>query len=115
MTSYRQHLRDPWMWCVVAAIALNAAVWIVAIYLFPTERSAAVLHYNTSVGIDFIGEGSQIQAIPIVGVALFVANILLALLLRRVSQPAASMFLGSLPLIQIVLLVALLLILRLNG
>ncbi|MBI3256022.1 MAG: hypothetical protein HYZ63_03570 [Candidatus Andersenbacteria bacterium] len=114
MTSYRKYLRQPWIWCMVATMGLNISAWLVAIYLFPKDRSAAILHYNTSVGIDFIGEGSQIQVIPLIGTALLVANVLLALLLRRVSKPAAGMFWGSLPLIQAILVGALLLILRLN-
>lgn len=115
MTSYRDYLKQPWLLCILAAVLFNLAAWLVVIFVFPTNRSAAILHYNTSVGIDFIGEGSQIQVIPIIGTALLIANILMALLLRKVSRAAAGMFWGPLPLIQLILLGSLLLILRLNG
>lgn len=114
MIPIKKYIQNPLIICVASAILIDAISWLVAIYFFPTQRSAAILHYNTSVGIDFIGVGSQITVIPIIGAALILANILLAFLLKRVSQQAAAMFWASLPLIQIILLGSLLLILRLN-
>ncbi len=110
----KTYLKDPMVLCLVAGIVINAGAWLVAIYLFPTQRSAAILHYNTTVGIDFIGAGSQITVIPLIGSALILANILLAFLLKRVSKQASALFWAPLPLIQVILLGALVLILRLN-
>lgn len=99
---------------VAVSVLLNAATWAVVVYVFPDDRVAAILHYNTSVGIDFIGEGNQIKVIPWIGTALFTGNIILALFLRTSSRRAAAMFWAILPIIEAVLLVAVILILRLN-
>lgn len=99
---------------LVAGIALNTATWVVALYVFPQDRVAAILHYNTSVGIDFIGEGNQIQVIPWIGTALLIGNSILALFLRSSSRRAAAMFWVVVPIIEAILLVSLVLILRLN-
>ncbi len=96
------------------SVILNAATWVVALYVFPQDRVAAILHYNTSVGIDFIGEGNQIQVIPWIGTALLIGNTILALFLKSSSRRAAAMFWGVVPIIEAVLLVSLVLILRLN-
>lgn len=112
--SAKHLIRQPFAITIVVSLVLNGLAWFVATKLFPVESSAAILHYNTSVGIDFIGAGNQITAIPMIGAALMIGNLLLAALLRRVSQQAATMFWACLPLNQAILLVSLLLILRLN-
>lgn len=99
---------------VTISILLNAITWGIVVYVFPDDRVAAILHYNTSVGIDFIGEGNQIKVIPWIGTALLAGNIMLALFLRTSSRRAAAMFWVILPIIEAVLLVAVVLILRLN-
>lgn len=99
---------------LAVSILLNAATWGVALYVFPQDRVAAILHYNTSVGIDFIGEANQIKAIAWIGTALIGGNIILALFLRKGSRRAATMFWAVLPIIEAILLVSLVLILRLN-
>jgi hypothetical protein len=114
MKSLRYYVHQPVYLCVGSAVLLNIAIWLCARYFFPVESEAAILHYNTSVGIDFIGSGSQITVIPTIGTTLLAANTVLAFILRRVSPQAAAMFWAPLPLIQIILGGALFLILRLN-
>lgn len=107
-------LHRPWVWIIALSVLINVATWLIAIYIFPREEAAAVLHYNTSVGIDFIGESNQINAIPMIGSILLVGNLLLSSFLYRASTRAANIFWSVLPIIEATLLAALLLILRLN-
>lgn len=93
---------------------INAILWFMALFLFPQDKLAAILHYNTSTGIDFIGESGQIKVIPAIGTAILVLNVMIALLVRRASKQAPTMFLSIIPLIEGLLLVAFLFILRLN-
>lgn len=108
----------PEMWLPVGAgvtsVILNVTLWLMALFLFPQDKLAAVLHYNTSIGIDFIGEGTQIKVIPTIGTALLLVNAVIAIYLQKISRKAASMFWGVLPIIEGLLLLAFLLILRLN-
>ncbi len=98
----------------VSAVALNSLLWLLAIFIFPQDKAAAVLHYNASLGIDFIGAGTQIKILPTIGTAVIIINLLLAFSLRRVSRRATTMLWAILPIIEALLLVAFWLILRLN-
>jgi len=98
----------------LSALALNALLWLLAIFLFPQDKAAAVLHYNASLGIDFIGAGTQIKILPTIGTLLIILNIILALSLRRVSRRATTMLWAILPICEALLLIAFWLILRLN-
>jgi hypothetical protein len=98
----------------ISAVAINVLLWLLAIFLFPQDKAAAVLHYNASLGIDFIGAGSQIKILPTIGTAIIILNLILAFSLRRVSRRATTMLWAILPIIEAMLIVAFWLILRLN-
>lgn len=99
---------------VAAGAGLNLALWLAAWLVFPADMSVAVLHYSPGVGIDFIGEGRQIMALPLVGLAVLAGNCLLAAALRRWSTRASFVLLAAAPTVQVVLLVAVWLLRNLN-
>lgn len=82
--------------------------------LFPTDSEAAVLHYTVGSGIDFIGSGEQIKALPMIGLALLLINLSLGYMIVRASVLAAWIFWSSLPFIQVILGAAFLILWRHN-
>lgn len=97
------------------SLLLNAVLWLLVWKLFPLTSPVAVLHYNVGSGIDFIGSGEQIKALPLIGIALLVVNVSLGYMIVRASQAAAWIFWSSLPLIQIILGAAFLILWRYNA
>src|SRR3989344_5193013 len=90
----------------LGSAALNATLWALSLSVFPAEESAVILHYSVGVGIDFIGQGQQINLLPAFGLALMLFNGLLVRMLRRHEPLTASVIRGTTPLVQIILLVA---------
>lgn len=93
---------------------LNIVLWVFVFTLFPTDTPAAILHYSVGAGVDFIGEGRRIMVLPIVGTAVIVLNSAMAYGLRGASIRAVWLFLGIIPVIQVALLTAFALLLRVN-
>jgi hypothetical protein len=94
--------------------ALNAVLWGVVLFLFPQDNPAAILHYSFDTGIDFIGEGSHITALPLMGAFLLVANTILGLAVQRTDRLAAGVVYSTIPLLQVVLLGAFYLLWHVN-
>lgn len=67
---------------------LNGLLWSLALFAFPRQDAAVVLHYNIDVGIDFIGEGKQIVLLPLVGLLIIIGNGLIAWSIRRIHPVA---------------------------
>jgi len=107
-------LKRPLVLCITLALILNAATWLVSLRFFPSNQETAILHYTSTVGIDFIGAGKEINALPMVGSILLISNLLLAFLLYRPSRQAAIMFCAVLVPLELILFGAILLILRAN-
>lgn len=82
---------------------------------FPRASQAVVLHYTTSQGIDFIGAGYQIIRLPLIGTIFILLNSALGYSIRRVMPEITWLFLASLPILQAVILTAVLLLHRLNA
>jgi hypothetical protein len=107
-------LYNPLSILLVLSVVMNATLWFLAMTSFPHSEPAAVLHYSTEIGIDFIGEGSLITVLPLIGSIILVGNVLVGLLLKRADNRAAWI-LWSVPLVaQIVLFVAFYLLWRIN-
>ena len=118
MKVLKRHARrfgEPLVICLVLALMLNAATWLVSLRFFPTNQETAILHYTSTIGIDFIGAGQEINTLPMVGSVLLISNLLMAFLLYRPSRQAAIMFCAVLVPLELILLTAILLILRVNA
>jgi hypothetical protein len=96
------------------SLLFNLCTWLTALLLFPRDTPAAVLHYSTTSGIDFIGQGSQIIFLPLLGSILLVLNLALGFMIYRTSVEASWVLWGSLPLPQLVLLTASLVLWNVN-
>lgn len=99
---------------IAASVITNAALWALALTMFPRQQAAAVLHYTIGSGIDFIGEGSQILVLPAIGLLVLVSNTALAGMLRAASVKAAWVLLAGIPIVQGMLAGAFIIIWRLN-
>lgn len=96
------------------SVALNIFLWYVALYHYPRESQAAILHYSIDVGIDFIGEGKQITSLPVLGALLALFNSVIGIALLRADQRASWMLWSVVPIVQTFLLVAFYLLWRVN-
>ncbi|MBI3251341.1 MAG: hypothetical protein HYZ62_00345 [Candidatus Andersenbacteria bacterium] len=114
MSKYIKIVKRPLLICLGLALMLNAATWLVSLRFFPANQETAILHYTGTVGIDFIGAGKEINALPMIGSVLLMSNLLLAFLLYRPSRQAAIMFCAVLVPLELILFGAILLILRAN-
>ena len=96
-----------------AAALLNALAWGIA-WLFPRHESAAILHYTSQVGIDFVGEGRHIMVLPAMGLLVLALNLISGRLIMATDQQTAWVLGGAAPLIQILLIIALIFLRSVN-
>lgn len=109
------HVRRPWQILVGLAAGANVVLWLLVLLTFPIEAPVSILHYSVGVGIDFIGQGSEIMTLPAIGSILLIGNSLLAAGLWRRSSRASWILLSSSFIFQALLLVAYILLWRLNA
>lgn len=100
---------------IVFSFIVTAAIWIFSYFTFPRETPAAILHYSTGIGIDYIGEGNRIIVLPGAATALLVLNLLVWQVVRRASPKAGWIFIGIIPLLVTMLFTAYILLWRLNS
>jgi len=99
---------------IVGSILLNVGSWVAALLLFPADDPTTVLHYSINVGVDFIGEGAEIVSLPSIGSMVLVLNVIVGLAVMRANPRASWVLWGVLPLIQLILLLAFILLWRIN-
>jgi len=100
---------------ISSSLILNAVLWLLVLLLFPHDSGTAVLHYNTDVGIDFIGPSAQITMLPTAGLLLLIGNSLLGAALQRADKRATWVLWGSLPVLQLILLGSFILVWQANA
>lgn len=98
----------------ISSVALNAVVWAIA-WLFPQHQTAAILHYTSSVGIDFVGEGRHIMVLPAVGGSILLINGVVGRLIKSADLRTAWVLWSAIPIVQLLLIVALLFLKSLNS
>ncbi len=96
------------------SILLNVALWLQTSLMFAHDNPTAILHYSIDVGIDFIGQGKQIIVLPLVGLLLLVGNTVLGAGLKRADSRSAHILWATIPIIQIILQGAFILIWQVN-
>lgn len=92
---------------------LNGSAWLLA-FLFPRHDSAAILHYTSSVGIDFVGTSRHILILPGVGTLILVLNLLVGRLVFNVDPRTAWVLWSTGLIIQIILNLSLIFLISLN-
>lgn len=67
-----------------AIIIINFAIWLIVRY-FNSElgNEQAALHYNVDFGINLIGPAKNLYIIPLLGLIIFIANIIILLIIGR--------------------------------
>ena len=95
------------------SVVLNALAWGLA-FIFPREEAAAILHYSSSVGIDFVGEGRHIMVLPAVGTLVMCLNFAVGRAIVKTDPRTATLLTSAVPLVQIVLIIALLFLRSVN-
>ena len=95
-------LKKPLTLIIIVSVVVNATLWFLAQWVFPQQESA-ILHYSTNVGIDFIGQSSQIITLPLVGLLIFVGNMFLGLILKKMDPKTAWILWGIIPVSQFIL------------
>lgn len=96
------------------SIVLNGILWALAATFFPKDDPVTILHYSVGVGIDLIGEGSEIMLLPLVGLIIMIGNTVLGRIIAASSYRAAWIIWSSIPIVQAILLGAFLLLWRQN-
>lgn len=96
------------------SILLNIALWLQASLMFSHDNPAAILHYSIDVGIDFIGQGKQIIVLPLIGFLLLIGNTVLGVGLKRADIRSAYILWSAIPVIQLILQGAFILIWQVN-
>jgi len=94
---------------------MNVLLWGLVSFVFPKDQPAAILHYSVDMGIDFVGQGSQIIMLPLMGTLLLVVNIVLGLAVWQADKRAAWVLWSVLPFWQVILLGVFYLLWRVNG
>lgn len=102
-----------WALVVLGLLFLGPSWWL-ALVAFPDNEPVAVLHYSYELGIDFVGQGKQIIALPIIGSILLVFNIFIGWWLYRIDRRAAWVIWVIIPLIEVIINASLWLLWRAN-
>lgn len=63
-------------WSVVLTLSANFYLWYLIYNFINFEKKFHVLHYNVYFGIDFIDSPQKILAVPFLGIALCLINLL---------------------------------------
>jgi hypothetical protein len=89
-----------------SSVSINILLWLLIIFFFPRDTPTAILHYNLDIGIDFMGEGRQIKALPLAGLALLLGNFTLASMIHKNYSITAWILWLITPLVQLLFLLA---------
>lgn len=104
----------PWQSLLALGAVLNVFSWGTAAWLFPRQEENVILHFSEGIGVDFVGEGAKIFALPTLGLIVLVLNAVLAFVLKK-SEPALQwLLLFVIPLAQLIILASLIFLWRQN-
>lgn len=95
---------------------INLSMWA---YLFHSRGIKSdypiILHYNLFIGVDALGDYEKVFLLPLAGLVLFLLNALLAQFFYKIERLASYMLTMNIFIIQIVLILASYLIVRVNS
>lgn len=114
MFLFSKFLQSPLIIILTISILLNAALWLQTFLMFSQDDTTAILHYSIDIGIDFIGQGKQIIVLPLVGLLLLIGNTVLGAGLKRADIRSAYILWSVIPIIQLILQGAFILIWQVN-
>ncbi len=109
------YFKDPWVLIPgVGSIVLQALMWWYSATHLPNSTEQIFLHYTTVFGVDLVGAARQILYIPLFGLAMGLATIILSCGIYRLERLLSRLLLAAYFVVQTVLLVGLWFIIRLN-
>lgn len=97
----------------LAGLVLNVCAWGIA-FIFPRREAAAILHYTSNVGIDFVGEGRHIIVLPAAGLLMLILNLVVGRLIVEAEHRTAWVLWSAVPIVQSILCIALLFLRSIN-
>lgn len=78
----------------LAALSINAALWLLVFFFIGTGSERIVIRYNIFFGIDLTGSASQGFLVPITTTVFFCINTLLAIFFAEKQLPFPALFLS---------------------
>lgn len=106
--------------CIILGFAINLVIWAFLIFKFRPialanpENAILPLHYNIYWGIDLFGAWYQAFIMPIIGLAIWLMNFVLAIYLYSKKIMASYFFVISAVVAQLFLLTSTLLVILIN-
>jgi hypothetical protein len=77
-------------WLLASSLAANLANWIILKLLIQPVDFPIILHYNVYFGVDLKGSYLQVFGIPLIGLFLFLINIILSRYIYKKGERIAS-------------------------
>lgn len=106
---------DRRLWALAASgVVLNLIAWGIAIF-FPRHEATAILHYTSSVGIDFVGEGRHIIVLPAAGLLILIVNLIVGRLIVEADYRTSWVLWSTVPIVQVVIILALVFLWSINS
>lgn len=95
------------IWLLILSLTSNLIDWLILkIWVKPVDFSI-ILHYNVYFGVDSIGDYKQVYLLPIIGLILFLVNLILSVFFyERKERIASYVLLMATLMIQLSLIVA---------
>ena len=96
------------------AAILNLFSWVWLMVQIPDMGGQMFLHYNVLFGVDYIGEGWRMFLVPLLGLVIFIINMLASWILYRRDVFMSYILVGVTALCQIFVVIATVLVVFLN-
>jgi hypothetical protein len=77
-------------WLLFLSILFNGVIWAVLKFFSHPEGSSIILHYNVYFGVDSIGAPQEVFMLPIIGLIVFLVNVVLAFYFYAKKERIAS-------------------------
>jgi len=101
---FRSHIV---IWLLALSMVSNAANWIILMVWIKPVDFPIILHYNVYFGVDLIGGYGQVYLLPLIGLILFIINLILSIYFYKQKERIASyILLMAMLMIQLSLIVA---------
>jgi hypothetical protein len=78
------------LWLAILSLGSNIINWAILILFIRLSSGNIILHYNVYFGVDKIGGWKNAFLLPLIGLAVFLINLLLAAYLYRKKERIAS-------------------------
>lgn len=70
--------KKPVFWSIIITLSLNCYIWYLINHYVDFSKTSHVLHYNVYFGIDLLGSPLNLFFIPIIGLAIFLLDLIFA-------------------------------------